>query len=234
MRPAFRMIGFVLLVCLIGVGRAEAGIWDWVEELNGPGPSSSGKFLPLTANLLCTKATGRQKPAGDAFGIKVLNRALQLPDQDDKGTCLFVEYHAWHAPDDDPRFYPTDLSLWEIGTSTRLHPTIEIGAAMGNFSFSGINTDDPNAQEISGSRVALTFPRMIFKPLRAFPFSFFQREGFGFLQLYFKHTILLGELTDKDFASKPNTEPFSRQNQRVESVGVMLDVSALLNLLTHE
>ena len=53
MRPAFRSVALMLLVCLIGPGRAEAGIWDWLEELNGPGPSSTrGNFM---MNFLCRR-----------------------------------------------------------------------------------------------------------------------------------------------------------------------------------
>ena len=53
MRPVFRLVALILLVCLIGSGRAEAGIWDWLEELNGPGPSSTrGNFM---TNFSCRR-----------------------------------------------------------------------------------------------------------------------------------------------------------------------------------
>ena len=80
MRPAFRLIALILLVCLIGSGRAEAGIWDWLEELNGPGPSTSKHGPAIMANLYCSEAKSRSKPEGSSAGIKVLNRAFQIPD----------------------------------------------------------------------------------------------------------------------------------------------------------
>jgi len=232
MRPVFRLVALILLVCLIGSGRAEAGIWDWLEELNGPGPSTSKHGPAIMANLYCSEAKSRSKPEGSSAGIKVLNRAFQIPDAPGEGTCIFWDYHSFRA-EDDSRFYPVDISTWEIGTSTRLHPSLEIGAGFGKINFSSRNTDDATAPEISGSRYTVSFPRVAFKPLLAVPAASFQsKPGLGFFQVYFKYTIVVGDLTNEHFASKPDNV-FSRTNQRVESVGFVIDASSVLDLFTR-
>jgi hypothetical protein len=145
-------------------------------------------------------------------------------------TCVFVDYHTFKAVDDS-RFYPVESQLLEFGVSARVHATTEIGAAIGRFSFSSRNTDIPGSPELSGSRVAVSFPRVVFKPLLAIPVDRFQGNAYwGFFQVYFKHTILEGDLNETHFASKPGTQ-FERTNQRVESVGFLIDGTALAHLL---
>ena len=232
MRAVLRLGFLVLLVFVVGSPRAEAGFWDWLEELNGPGPSTSRQGPAIMANVYCSQATSRSKPGGESLGVKALTRAFRIPDDPGKGTCIFWDRHAFHA-EDDPRFYPVDISTWEIGTSTRFHPSLEIGAGFGRMSFSSRNTDDPTEPEKSGSRFTVSFPRMVFKPLLAVPAKSFQdRPGLGFFQVYFKYTIVVGDLTNEDFASKPGNV-FQRTNQRVESVGFIIDASSVLDLFTR-
>jgi hypothetical protein len=223
---ALRLTSLVFAIGLMGSSPAEAGFWDWLEELNGPGPST-GRRPPVMANLFCTEAQARQTINSDNFGAKIFNRVLRIAESPRaNSTCVFTDYHAFGA-DDDSRFYPVDTSLWEVGTSTRLHPTLEIGAAIGRLSFS---SQQPNNPEISGSRLTISFPRVVFRPLAAIPGAPFNEDaGWGFLQVYFKYTIVKGALDQTDFASKPDTV-FERTNQRVESVGFVIDAASLLSL----
>jgi hypothetical protein len=82
MRPAIRLAALVLLVCLFGVGRAEAGLWDWLEELNGPGPSSTrGNFMVnFSCRTIDSSETSRTQftltQGGKARTIRLLDQPL--------------------------------------------------------------------------------------------------------------------------------------------------------------
>jgi hypothetical protein len=218
MRRTLPVAALVCVMSLVGSSRADAGFWDWLEELNGPGPST-GHRPPFMANIFCGPSQGMLK------GFLHTEKEPKNPS-----TCVFVDYHAFKAPDDS-RFYPVESSILEFGTSARVHATTEIGAAIGRMSFSSRNTDIPGSPEIEGHRFVVSFPRVVFKPLLAIPHPAFENEAaWGFLQLYFKHTIIKGELNETHFASKPGTQ-FERTNQRVESVGFLIDLTALGNLI---
>lgn len=220
MRFSPRLGYLVLAITLIGNARADANIWDWLEELNGPGPSRSrGNFM---FNLKCTKTDGLNLSGRP----RKLGRFLEIPEEANTDTtCLFIDQRWLHAEEDD-RFYPVNISITEVGTSAWLHETTELGAAIGVMKFSSRNslTD----QEFSGARMTITFPRLVFRPLLAIPSDKFKKARWGFFQVFFKESIVVGDLDQDDFASKPGNV-FSRRHQRVESMGFIIDVTSLLN-----
>lgn len=237
MRLSLRVGFLVLAMSLIGAARAEANIWDWLEELNGPGPSRSrGNFM---INLRCgvpedaTNLAGQRYQSVNRSKVPTNQANLLLPlpklripnNPGTRATCLFVDFRALHA-EEDSRFYPVDVTITEIGTSVWVHRALEIGAGAGAMTFRSHNpvTDT----DFNGARMTITFPRLVFRPLLAAPWARFQDSRWGFLQIYFKESIVVGNLNDGDFASKPGTE-FSRRHQRVESMGFIIDVIALLN-----
>jgi len=224
MRPAIRLVALMLLSCLIGAGRAEAGLWDMIDALDGPGPSSgTGNIM---VNLVCSDAGGAR--AGDPFRTRLKSGTLRIPDDAGKGSCLFFDWRSFEAKEDD-RFYPVNLDITEFGASARLHPTVELGGGIGWLSF---NSRFPGASDdITGTRLTISFPRVTFKPLMAIPFKPFNnsRGGWGFLQLYFRETIVVGNLTDEDFATKPGND-FSRDDQRISSMGFIIDATTVLRL----
>lgn len=222
MRFSPRLGYLVLSITLIGAARAEANIWDWLEELNGPGPSRSrGNFM---LNIKCLGRESRQVGAQ-----RLTTGIFQLPKSSDAdATCIFVDQRWLHA-EDDRRFYPVNISITEAGTSAWLHPAVELGAGIGVLRFSSRNTDTD--QEFSGTRLTISFPRVVFRPLLALPFERFRRDArWGFFQVYFKETIVVGELTQDDFASYPTTT-FERRHQRVESMGFILDATPAVDAL---
>src|SRR5262245_29440505 len=101
MKPAMRL-GLVLTMCLVGYGRAEAGLWDWIDALDGPGPSR-GKWN-IMVNLVCSD-TGANP--SDPFATRLKYGTLRIPTEAGKGTCLFFDHRAFQADEDD-RFYPVD------------------------------------------------------------------------------------------------------------------------------
>ena len=207
----------VLAISTIVPAHAEAGLWDLIDELNGPGPSS-GRFN-FMANIFCSGSPS----------VARLGRLFQIPRESGAvETCLYLDQRWFHA-DEDSRFYPVNLVITEVGPSIRLHPGIELGAGIGLLRFN--SEHGVTGQEFPGTRFTISFPRLIFKPFLAAPKPYFRSNpDWGFFQIYFRETIVVGELTEGDFASKPGTT-FSRRHQRVKSMGFIIDVPSGLRLL---
>ncbi len=233
MKSTLLRLGCLLLaMSVVGPAPAQANIWDWLEELNGPGPSRSrGNFM---VNLLCEDTTGLHRPSPLTDGPngpnrRALKRFMQIPKEPGaQTTCLYLDQRWLHA-EDDTRFHPVNISITEFGSSVWLHRTVELGAGVGVMKFSSRNPE--TNQKFSGARMTISFPRLVFRPLLAIPSKRTRADAdWGFLQIYFKESIVVGDLSDADFASKPGTE-FSRRHQRVESMGFIVDVTALSGLL---
>ena len=74
-------LGFlVLLIFVVGSARAEAGFWDWLEELNGPGPSTGWNFM---LNVRCT---GNEE-VRDEKGAVIRTEPQPTPFRCDKQSC---------------------------------------------------------------------------------------------------------------------------------------------------
>lgn len=235
MRLSLRVGFLVLAMSLIGSARAEANIWDWLSELDGPGPSRSrGNFM---LNLICGVPADSTNLAGTSYSVvpmgaatKEPNRlfglpALRIPDNPNtRATCLFVDFRALHA-EDDANFYPVTITITELGTSIWVHKALEIGGGAGVMTFSSQNP--VTNTDFNGARLTITFPRLVFRPLLAAPWNAWQnKKRLGFLQLYFKESIVVGNVNQGDFASKPGVE-FGRRHQRVRSMGFIIDLVTL-------
>jgi hypothetical protein len=208
----------VVALLLVSSSRAEANIWDWIEELNGPGPSRSrGNFM---LNVKC-RAPNYERTNSVRLKPFEIPRS---PAAD--ATCLFVDFRALHA-DEDARFFPVNITITEVGTSVWLHRAVELGAGAGVITFTSRNPDTDTGY--TGARMTISFPRAVFRPLLALPYARFQENArWGFFQIFFKESIIVGGLDQGDFASKAGTE-FSRRYQRVESMGFIVDVVSLFN-----
>jgi hypothetical protein len=231
MKHASRVGVLMLTIALAGSGRADAGgLWDWLEELNGPGPST-GRSLPFMVSFLCRPFADGEITQSTSKSKNAVRKVLKIPDQVQQGkvnTCLYFDSHAFHA-EQDVHYHDVDSRLWEFGVTTKLHPTVEIGGGLGRFSFS--SHEDATGRDLNGQRFAVTFPRIAFKPLLAIPGAP-KSQALGLVQLYFKYTIIVGTLEDEDFANFRNID-FIRKNQRVESVGLTLDLTAAANLVAN-
>jgi len=216
MKPTLRLGCLVLAMSVIGTTRAEANIWDWLEELNGPGPSRSrGNFM---MNLKC-RAPNEKDERGQPLRLTKFT-IPKNPEAD--ATCLFFDFRALHA-EENALFYPVTLTISEIGTSVWLHRTVELGAGVGAMTFT--SRDGVTGETFTGARMTISFPRLVFRPLLAHPDA--KSSRWGFLQIYFKESVIVGDLDQGDFASKPGNV-FSRRHQRVESMGFIVDVIALV------
>src|SRR5262245_46368781 len=96
------------------------------------------------------------------------------------------------------------------------------------------STNETSGATKSITRGTVTVPRIVFKPLelatRAAGVTNRRGGGYGFLQLYYKQTMILGELSRDDFLPKTN-EPFRVQHDLVPNAGVNIDVAALVHLI---
>ena len=226
MRHASRVGVLMFTMALAASSRAEAGgLWDWLEELNGPGPSTGWNLL---YNVHCFGKDGLPPGVTDESKRKDLTGLFAVPRYSNAdASCLFVDYRDLHA-EEDFRFYPVDVRIIEGGTSAWVHSAVEIGAGVGWMHFSSRNP--VTNQDFSGNRLTISFPRFVFRPLNALPWPKFRDARWGFFQMYFKETIVVGNVNEGDFASKPGTV-FDRSNQRVESMGFLIDLRAFVQTL---
>jgi hypothetical protein len=225
MRHPLRLGSLVLAILLVGSVHVEAGPWDWIDELDGPGPSRGrGKPSNFMANIFCSGTERQPFRLPSPFRIDPLTKQRISETH----SCLFFDFRRFGAPEDD-RFYPVNFYIAEVGPSVRLHPAVELGAGFGWLRF---NSRNPiTNREFEGSRLTISFPRLVLKPLAVLPHARFQdNPGWGFLQMYYRATIISNELTHDDFASKPGTR-FSRSHQRVQSMGFIIDVTSAYHLI---
>ena len=109
MTRAVRLLGLVLVVLLSGAVRSEANIWDWIEALDGPGPSRSRGNL--MANIFCSDSTPN----------RYTGRIFEIPrNPDEVSTC-----RSWTSGGSTPRKtsgLTQSISLFrKFGSSIRLH-----------------------------------------------------------------------------------------------------------------
>jgi len=217
MRHILQQACLVLAILVAGSAQAEAGLWDWLDELNGPGPSDGrGNFM---FNLFCS---------GSAPARRV-GRVFQIPrDPDARETCLYFDRRWFHAEEDD-RFHPVNVTITEFGPSFRLHRAVELGAGVGWMSFS--SRHGVTNQNFEGTSMTITISRLALKPLVLLPGQRFRSDpDWGFLQFYIRETVIATELTEVDFASKPGIT-FKRTNPRVSSMGFIVDVPSAFRLI---
>jgi hypothetical protein len=216
MTRAARLLCLVLIVVLNRAAPAHANPWDWIEALDGPGPSRSRGNL--MANIFCSDSTPN----------RYTKRIFEIPrDPDLQSTCLFVDVRRFHADEDD-RFYPVDLTITEFGSSVRFHRALEMGVGVGWMSFSS-HYPGKDDDEIEGTRMTISFPRLVFKPLLMSK-GWGRNADLGFIQMYVRESIIVGGLDQDDFATKPGHD-FSRRHQRVLSMGFIVDAPSAVRLV---
>lgn len=216
-------LGCLMLVVLGVCSRpAEANLWDWMEELSGPGPFRDP--FPFSNFVLTLKCEG-----SGAFRLSTVD--VKSPT-----TCFFLDQRVLNNDDKknpefgDPRFNKVNVSITEIGPSIRLHPAFELSAGMGAIHFSGSGTSE--------TRLTISFPRLVFNPLLAVPkWQTNNNADLAFFKIYFRESIIVKGLHQSDFSPKPeqakSSTPFATTNERVMSMGFIIDYVALGHLLNR-
>src|SRR6266850_5149319 len=159
---------------------AHADWWEVLAELSGPGPFAGRGKVPesATATIYC-----RGFSSGSGW-FRLLDRA------DPRGPCVFVDLHNYEAPDDD-KFFRVRATLTEVGPTYRLAPSVEVGLGVGFIHF--------NSSGRTADRFTVSFPRVVFKPLLLSSTLQEKRKGnWGFFQVYFRETHIVGELNSND------------------------------------
>jgi len=202
----------VLVVLATWVQPARADIWDWMEELTGIGPSHSRGNLTLTLHCRGANA-GWFKPLPSEDQRSVFQRA-----------CYFADFRRFKS-EEDARFFPSRIEMYEAGPMFQILPPLEIGAGVGlmHIDSSGIKVD----------RMTISLPRIVLKPLLLIP-ALEKKPDWGFIQLYFRQTRIFDEFTEADFNTKPGYTFQSRINGDLpSSFGFMIDGTLLFRSIKN-
>jgi hypothetical protein len=206
MKRALHVVSLVLVLAAVSSRPAEANLWDWLDQLSGPGPFASRGNIAFT--LQCEPAPGTR--TRDDNWLNILR-------PDERGQCWYFDQRVFRSEADD-RFGPVTASISEVGSSYQLVGSLEVGAGAGLARFS--------SEGASATRLTLTFPRLVFKPLRLIP-QLDERRWPSFFQVYYRETLIVGPLRHDDFDFEEGVT-FSVDHDRVKSMGFIIDVTAFL------
>ena len=212
MLRAVRISVCFLMVLFVWAQPARADIWDWLEELSAAGPSHSRGNLTVTLHCRGANA-GWFKPLPSEDGRSVFQR-----------TCYFADVRRFKS-EEDPRFFPARIEMYETGPMFQVIPPLEIGAGIGfmHIDSSGIKAD----------RMTVSLPRIVFKPLLLIP-ALEKKPNWGFFQLYYRETRIFGQFTEADFNTKPGyTFPTVEKGDIPKSFGFMIDGTLLFRSIKN-
>ena len=209
------------LVCLAaallvgGWQPAEAGLIDWMEELSGPGPFTGNGGLVGT---ICFG--GPLKSESESRAARIVGSA----PEDKQKPCAYFDFRHLETENDDNfhQFGRTvGATAYDFGATWLLYRPIEVGAGVGFIRFA--------ANDVSATRMTLTGPRVVIKPLLMLTPT---RHWGGtwarvasVVKLHARQTIILGNLQASDFGVAPGLSAFDVDNDQVTSFGVMFDVT---------
>jgi len=202
MKRGLQVITLVFVILVVFSRSAEADLWDWLDQLSGPGPFSTRGNAAFTVH--CNRS-------GPGSGW------LQLLDSaGSRGPCVFVDIRRFTSREDD-KFFRVNVTIAEVGPSYRIAPPFEIGFGAGIFHIA--------SRGESGNQFTLSFPRLVFMPL-FLKESWQKHSDLSFFQAYFRQTRIIGELNEEDFRLKPG-QTFSVRHDGVASAGFIIDFVAL-------
>jgi hypothetical protein len=218
----------LLIIMTIGSVPARADFWDWMGGLSGPGRFETRGNTALTVYCFHPDftadekegKTGNQRGGNDRF-------FHLLQDRTRRGPCISFDFRGFRTLKhrDDPRFFPVRVEVYEAGTTYRVWTFLEVGVGAGVIHF--------NSDGRTKDKMIIDVPRVVFKPLLVVPALQKKRNGgFGFLQMYYRASVIPGKLTQDDFRPKPGTV-FQVKNDLVPSGGFMIDPIALARLLAN-
>src|SRR5205823_4424459 len=101
----------------------------------------------------------------------------------------------------------------------RLHPALELGVGIGWIQFHSKG----GGRDVTTSKPIVSLPRVIVMPLLAVP-QWQDKRYLGFLKVYYRYTLIMGRLTDENFASKTGTV-LDVKNERKNSAGLIFDLT---------
>jgi hypothetical protein len=206
-----------LLVCS---GRpAEARLIDWLEELSGPGPfTGNGGLVGTICFGSAVKSEGRAA------------RIVGAAPEDKRKPCAYFDFRHFETENDDNfhQFGKTvGATAYDFGATWLLYRPIELGAGIGFVRFA--------ANDVSTTKMTLTGPRVVIKPLLMLTPVSKWRDSNGapttwakvasVVKLHARQTVILGNLQATDFGVAPGLSTFNVDNDQVTSFGLLIDVT---------
>jgi hypothetical protein len=229
MSRVLRVTTLLLIVMTMWSRPVHADIWDFFADMSGPGPFDGRGNGTLT--VYCWHSdftadesegrTGRDRGGNDKW-------FHLLQDRKAKGPCIFLDVRTFrtHKHEDDPRWFPVRMEVYESGATYRLWAPLEIGVGAGliHFDSSGVITN----------RAIVDVPRVALKPFLLIPALQKKRNGgLGFFQAYYRASFILGNLTQDNFRPKRGTT-LNTDNDLVPSAGFLIDPIALARLIANK
>ena len=221
--PRSFVLGLVLLFACAQPARAD--IWDWLEEMSGPGPFKTkplvGRVGPgnMTYTLFC------RAPKGKADFTPFFERGRDgLSEEVTSGEeCLTLDFRKFRFPGNG-RFEATSVQITELSYGYKIGPAIEIAGGVGWFRTS--------SEGVSGSQIEVSVPKVTVMPALFFDAAQKHRD-WGFFQAYFRHSHILAELDATNFGLKRGNENFKLTSDGVASAGFIIEPIALGHLINR-
>jgi hypothetical protein len=208
MRRVLRLGCFTLIVMGLCSRPAEAGLWDWLEELSGPGPFREDALANFTARVCFTPT----------------------PRSGSREPCVYLDYRRFINNEDDNFFEEIGevrATAFDFGLTWEIWRPIDVGVGGGFLRFHTSKKDT--------TRTTLVGPRVQVKPLLFFrPAPYWsqdqnlrRRQWASVLKFYVRHSVILGRLQGTtDFGAEKSS--FDVTNDRVMSYGFLLDFTELI------
>ena len=202
MARVLRVLCLMVIVLACGWKPAEARnpFLDWMEELSGPGPFRGWGGFVATICFGGERFPGRYS-------------------EDIKKPCAYFDFRKLEAEENDNflEFGEVGATAYDFGATWQLYRPIELGVGMGFVRFA--------ANDVSTTRMTLTAPRLVIKPLLLIPGSSGWGKWTTILKLYARENIILGNLQATDFGVAPGRSTFNVDNDKVTSFGVLFDLT---------
>jgi hypothetical protein len=151
--------GAVLALLLIPA-RAQAGWWDWFDQLSGPGPFTTSAIYWSEFRI-----AGIPKPPIEGQPEPLLAEALATDDPDILRWLVTLRYVAMsNEKQRGTPNNPVDIRLapFDVAVSYRFAPFVDVGGGVSVLTFSGQGFD-------TFSRVGLLLPKITLTPLALVP-----------------------------------------------------------------
>jgi len=206
-----RLIVVGLVVVMAQARAAQANIWDFLEQLSGPGPFHSRGNVLFSGACLSQLGGGNAAGAMNYFGIPPEVTSPATP-------CFYFDLRRLRA-DADGRFKEVDASAYEFGVTFPIRRPIEIGAGLGwiHFESNGASTN-----QFSGTPL-----RVVLKPLLFVP-SLQTKKWPGFIKYQVKMTIIDG-MAGEDFGVSNSVFDERNKHNFLTSAGFIIDVLELIH-----
>jgi len=235
-----RIVRVALLMSLMTAvpGIAHASLWDWIQEMSGPGPFKG--YNKTLLNVIYTACPGQ---AAAPAGLKPFDNSRdKVPDPGIKKTpCWFFDSRLLRY--DGSGSFPAAVDVhaidggiaWQFASYQRF----SVGVGMGVMRFTGRNDATTNAFALTLPRVDM-MPLAIIVPLFVKPSAVTRMATHPALRILKFH--LGGLYLPRDFdatnfgvekGSGPQQSTFSTSHEYLLSRGFFVDLGELIPWLSH-